>query len=298
MTRRDRLVPEGRRLTVATADGAALAVTDAGPVAGAPVVLAHCWTGGREVWAPVAHRLVAQGRRVVLYDQRGHGSSTLGADGCTMAALGDDLRAVLDALALERAVLAGHSMGGMALQALAAGHADALAGRVAGAVLVATTAGDLGRGRVLDALGVHAVSSPRVERWLRRRRSTALVRGAFGRTADADDVALTRDLFVACHPAVRAGFLHAMQAMDLRGALARTGWPVTVVVGTADRLTPVRHARALAAGTDGARLHALGHRGHMLPLETPDEITAAIVGSDRPTESDAVRRSTTTHRDS
>ncbi|HET8618358.1 MAG TPA: alpha/beta fold hydrolase, partial [Acidimicrobiales bacterium] len=75
-------VPRGRALVVTTDDGARLAVTDAGDritLGGpAPVVLAHCWTGSRAVWAPVARRLVAAGHRVVLYDQRGHGASTAG----------------------------------------------------------------------------------------------------------------------------------------------------------------------------------------------------------------------------
>ena len=58
---------------------------------GPPVVLAHCWTGGREVWAPVANRLVRRGHQVVLYDQRGHGSSSVGDDGLTIERLGAEL---------------------------------------------------------------------------------------------------------------------------------------------------------------------------------------------------------------
>lgn len=274
--RPDRCVPNGHESTVATTDGARLAVTDAGPADGQAVVLAHCWTGAREVWAPVAHRLLATGHRVVLYDQRGHGSSTGGASGCTVEALGDDLHAVLGALALGRVVLAGHSMGGMAIQSYLRRHGADASDRVRGVALVATTAGGLGRGRRLDALAVRAVASPTVERLARRRRGTRLVRGAFGRGAEPPDVAVTRDLFVACPPATRAGFLRAMLAMDLRGALAGVTAPLTVVVGGVDALTPPAHARALAASHPAAALHVLPRRGHMLPLEAPDEVAAAV----------------------
>src|SRR5258705_9187178 len=106
-------LPEGREVKVTTADGAVIAVTDLGDVDDPVVVLAHGWTNAREVWAPVARRLVANGRRVVLYDQRGHGASTVGADGHRIDALADDLRAILDALDLHDVVVAGHSMGGM-----------------------------------------------------------------------------------------------------------------------------------------------------------------------------------------
>ncbi|HEX7443487.1 MAG TPA: alpha/beta fold hydrolase, partial [Acidimicrobiales bacterium] len=71
-------LPDGERTTITTPDGAELAVTVAGPDAGPTVVLSHCWTGDQRIWAPVARRLVDQGHRVVLYDQRGHGGSTIG----------------------------------------------------------------------------------------------------------------------------------------------------------------------------------------------------------------------------
>lgn len=61
--------------------------------------------------APVAHRLLDAGHRVVLYDQRGHGESSLGRAPVTVERLGEDLAAVLKHLDVRDAVLAGHSMG-------------------------------------------------------------------------------------------------------------------------------------------------------------------------------------------
>ena len=58
--RDDLALPRGSDTVVTTDDGARLAVTVAGPPPGdglAPVVLTHCWTGSRAVWAPVARRL-------------------------------------------------------------------------------------------------------------------------------------------------------------------------------------------------------------------------------------------------
>src|SRR3546814_11871182 len=68
------------------------------PVDGPLVVRVHCWTGNKELWAPVARRLVRLGHRVVLYDQRGHGSSTFGAGLDCVDRLGHDLAAVLSHL--------------------------------------------------------------------------------------------------------------------------------------------------------------------------------------------------------
>ena len=91
----ERLLPSGELRTVRTADGAELALTIAGPRSGPLVVMAHGFTNGREVWAPVAHRLVRTGVRVALYDHRGHGSSTSGTGGHTIDQLAADLRTIL-----------------------------------------------------------------------------------------------------------------------------------------------------------------------------------------------------------
>jgi len=69
-------------------------------------------------------RLVAAGRRVVLYDQRGHGASTLGPGAPTVDQLGEDLAAVLDAVDARDAVVAGHSMGGHGALVLGMKHPD------------------------------------------------------------------------------------------------------------------------------------------------------------------------------
>jgi pimeloyl-ACP methyl ester carboxylesterase len=269
----DRLLPPGDRHTVRTGDGADLAVTVSGE--GPTVVLAHCWTGGREVWAPVAHQLLRDGHRVVLYDQRGHGSSTVGRLGCTIEQLGGDLRAVLEHVDGRDAVLAGHSMGGMTVQALATWHPEVVEERAKAIVLVATAASGLGRGSG-DAAAARAVGARVVDRALRSPVGHALVRGSVGQAVRRHDLVTTRDLFVACSGEVRSQWLEAMLSMDLRGGIAGIGVPTTVLVGTHDRLTPPSRADELVSAIPGAQLQVLEGRGHMLPLEAPHEVAKAI----------------------
>lgn len=270
-------VPDGEESTVVTDDGAELAVVATGPEAGPMVILAHCWTGSRDVWGPVAHRLVRRGHRVVLYDQRGHGASSVGRDGFTIPRLGGDLRAVLEAVDAHDAVLAGHSMGGMTVQSLAVHHPDVVAGRARALVLVSTAAGGLGRGAPgANAVAARMVGSPLLERAMRGRFGHALVRGAVGRSVVRDHLVLTRDLFVACPSDARSGWLTAMLGMDLRDGITGISLPTTVVVGTRDGLTPAPRAAELVDAIDGADLVTLDGFGHMLPLEAPDEVADAI----------------------
>jgi non-heme chloroperoxidase len=91
-----------------TDDGVTLRYTEHG--AGQPVVFVHGWQGAAEQWRPAA-RALADGCRLVTYDQRGHGRSDDAPAGWTVHRLADDLAQLLGKLALTDTVLVGHSMG-------------------------------------------------------------------------------------------------------------------------------------------------------------------------------------------
>ena len=274
-------LPDGDARTVTTDDGAELEVLVAGRASAPTVVLPHCWTGTKEIWAPVARRLVEGGHRVVLYDQRGHGGSTLGSGPMSVDRLGEDLLAVLDEVGGTDLVLAGHSMGGMTVQALAVNHPDVVRARVRGIALVSTAARAVGL--PLPAAVVHRVLGDRSS-GVFAKRSAGLSRGAVGVQAFESHVRATGDAFAATSGAARAGFLVGMSRMDYRAGLASIAVPVRVLVGTHDRLTPVARARVLAEGIPGARLDVLPGLGHMLPLEAPDLVAEVItsLGSSAP----------------
>jgi len=271
----------GRAFKVERPDGAVLDGAVFGPEGAPLVVLSHCWTGTRAVWEPVAARLVAAGRRVVLYDQRGHGASTLGDGDFTVDGLGDDLAAVLEAVDARDAVVAGHSMGGMTLQALAISHPDVVARRVRALVLAGTAGFGVATGLV--AAPVRLVTGSRaVDRVLAGRLGPALTRGSVGRRPRQAHLVATRDAWLSLPADVRRRFLAGMQAMDYRAGLAGLKVPTTVVVGSRDLLTPPRLGRALAAAIPGARLVEVPGAGHMLPFEEPDLLADLILAEGEP----------------
>ena len=274
----DLTLPAGHDAVVTTDDGARLAATIAGDPAasGPPVVLPHCWTGARAIGVPVARRLVAAGHRVVLYDQRGHGESTVGAAPISVERLGDDLAAVVTRLDLRDAVLAGHSMGGMTVMALACRHPDMVRDRVRGLALVATASHGLsaaGRARFWRMV----LWRGHLNRLMvRPRLGDAFVRGTFGLDPQRAHVEATRCLFVATPPDVRRECAEAMGSMDLRAALRSVDVPTVVVLGARDRLIVNSLTRAIVDHVAGAELVELPDAGHMLPLERADEVAAAI----------------------
>ncbi len=113
------------------------------------MVLVHGFALDRRTWhfqRTALAELTDPAVRQVIYDLRSHGRSERAArESCTLDQLGQDLAAVIRALAPDGPlVLVGHSMGGMAIMALAEQDPGLFAERVAGVALVATSAGEIG----------------------------------------------------------------------------------------------------------------------------------------------------------
>ncbi len=138
-------LPPSRSLTVAAADGTALHTEIFGPPDGYPIVLTHGIVCAIRSWAyQIAH--LATEYRVIAFDHRGHGRSGVPRrGGYSLEHLASDLDAVLEATVAphERAVLAGHSMGGIAIAAWSQHYRDKVRQRADAVALINTTTGDL-----------------------------------------------------------------------------------------------------------------------------------------------------------
>jgi pimeloyl-ACP methyl ester carboxylesterase len=237
--------------------------TFAHPVAGSrlpPLLLIHGAAGQYAVWPPPMRRL--KGISTYAPDLPGHGRST-GKGRRSIAAYAADILALLDALDLERVVVAGHSMGGGIAQQLAL---DA-PGRVAGLVLVATGARLRVAPQILDNV-LNDFDSV----------VDLVTAYSFGPTASPDLKRLGRELMADAAPqVVHADFL-ACDAFDVRSRLAGIGAPTLVVGGTADRMTPAEFARFLADEIPGAELHLVEDGGHMVMSEFPARMARIVAG--------------------
>lgn len=284
--------PQGRVRLVRSADGTILHAEVFGPDDGATVVLAHGWTEALQFWVYVIRALSERGLRVVAYDQRGHGKSESASRGdYGLERFGEDLEAVLTACvpAGRPAVVAGHSLGAMAIVAWAEHHD--VARHAGAAALLNTGVGDLIADQLLFPL-------PQIAQALNRtvatrgflgnkaplpRFSTPLSSAvtryvAFGPDASPAQVAFYERMLVTSPPDARAKIGIAMSDMDLHHALPRLTVPTIVIAGANDRLTPPSHARRIAGELPQLRrLTVLPDTGHMAPLERPKEVTAALV---------------------
>jgi len=283
-------LPPGKTMIVHSADGTRLHTEVFGRPDGYPIVLAHGITCSLRVWHEQINDL-ARDHRVIAYDHRGHGRSGVpGPASFSLDHLAADLDAVLAAALRpgERAVIAGHSMGGIAISSWSDRFRDRVAERADAVALINTTTGELlEKIKLLRMPGV--LASGRVvaaRNMIRALGGAPLVRGAqpgsrrfiqmMAVGADADP-ALSRflhELFAATPPAGRGAWARVLveemgpEHIDLTGLTV----PTLVIGSTKDRLLPMSQARKIAAAAPNLTELVEIPGGHCAILEHPAEV--------------------------
>jgi 3-oxoadipate enol-lactonase len=208
-------------------------------------------------------------RRVLRYDQRGHGASSAPPGPYTIDQLGHDALAVLDAEEVDRADVVGLSLGGVVALWLAV-HAPDRVGRL----VLADTAARVGteeawraRAAAVRDSGMAAVVDLVIERFF-----SATFRATADPVLDHVREGL-RDGDVEGY----AASCEALATADLRDSVGRVVAPTLVVVGSDDAATPPDDACDLQARIPGAVLRELSGAGHLANLEQPDAFAALVV---------------------
>lgn len=247
------------------ANGRIVHVLVDGPVAAPPLLMLHSLGTSGAVWEPQAAALCGT-FRVIRPDFRGHGLSEASAGPFAMADLAADMLAVLDALHIHRADVAGISLGGMVAQAVAHRAPD----RVASLMLVDTAMaippaqGWLDRAALVRAQGIGAIADAVMARW---------VTPAFMDMPGAHGL---RTMLLRTPAEAYALAAEAIGLADLTASTtALTNIPAMVLVGAEDLATPVASAQALATALD-ATLTVVPNAAHIPTIEAPHHVTAAL----------------------
>ncbi len=288
-------LPPGRTVEVRAVDGVRLHAEVFGPADGYPIVLAHGITCAIGVWA---HQIVdlATDYRVIAYDHRGHGRSDTprGRHRYSLNHLAADLDAVLDATLNpgERAVIAGHSMGGIAITSWSQRYPARVASRADAVALINTTTGDLVRDvnllkvpASLASTRIRAASSvirtfggawmPRVTE---RPNKRFVARLAVGHDADPWVSDYVYRLFAETPAAGRGGWARTLvNSMGPQHISLQNLSVPTLVIGSAkDRLLPIDAARRIAADAPNLSAFVEMPGGHCAILECPSQVNAQL----------------------
>lgn len=244
-------------------NGIELAYTRRGK--GTPLVLLHGFPLDHRIWEKAAAQLEGA-FDLILPDLRGFGASTTVDTPYTMDDLAEDIAGLLDQLGIEKAAIAGHSMGGYVALAFARLHPERVIGlglissqvladspeRKEGRYKSAADVAEKGIGGVVDAMTTKFTSDVELQAFARRNME--------GQS-----------------PAAFIGALKAMaERQDSTSLLASMNYPVVVLHGDADELIPVDRAREVRDAVPHARYVELKGVGHMPMMEAADETVEAL----------------------
>ena len=253
----------------ATVNGVTLHYEEAGQ--GLPLLLIHGFPLAGSIWRKQLTGL-ADCCRVIAPDLRGFGQSQAPETGYSMNVFADDLVALLDRLAIDRAVFCGMSMGGYVVLNLLDRYPD----RVAGVCFVVTRAGaDDAAGKARRTVLAEEV----------RKAGAGAAAEAFSTilfapqtlVANPELVAETRELMLAAPPAGLAGGLLAMRDRpDYSARLGEFHQPALVIGAADDMAIPPTESRLLAEGLESARFCLVPRAGHMVMLEQPEAVNQAL----------------------
>ena len=237
------------------------------------LVFLHGVSGGAAGALELLPRLAAPGWRTLAWDMPGYGASeAFEADTPEgMGAYADALAELLDAAGLERAVLVGHSMGGMVALQTAAAHPE----RVAGLVLACCTPAFGASAGAMQQAFLDKRLGPLDEGASMRELAIDLIPGMVGPGGEAELVHDAVNLMEQIPPDSYRRALRAVVGFDQRSALARIAVPALVIAGTHDKVsTPLvvrRMAERLPAG-----VYREIDAGHLAPFEEPAIFTALV----------------------
>ncbi len=233
---------------------------------GTPVILAHGFPLNRSIWYPIIPNLSPKAR-LVIPDLRGHGQSPVPDGIYSMRLMAEDLRALMDQLNIEKAVLAGHSMGGYVSLAFARAYPN----RLAGLALVATQAAAdsperrAGREKMVDEVrrkGIKAVAESM---------APAL-------TCREDLVGAVHKIIMGMNPKGVKNILKGMaERPNAQEWLSGITVPAVVIAGTEDKLIPLERPKIMAQLLGRAWLVEVSGAGHLPMMEQPDAVSDAIL---------------------
>jgi 3-oxoadipate enol-lactonase len=234
--------------------------------AGTPLVLIHGYPLDHTIWDLVVP-LLEPHFDLILPDLRGFGRSGTTPHHFQLDDMAADIAALLDGLKINKAAIAGHSMGGYVSLAFARAHP----GRMLGLGLVASQS---------------VADTPEKKTGRTREAETVLANGVAGvaegmsprLTADPGLQAKLRDLMLKQRPQGVAGALRAMAGrLDSTSILSGFNFPVVIVHGLADKIIPVERAREMRAAVKQGCLFEIAAAGHMPMMEAPQDTAEALL---------------------
>ncbi|MCX7567060.1 3-oxoadipate enol-lactonase [Sulfitobacter sp. F26169L] len=236
-----------------------------GPADGPVVVFANSLGTDLRLWDPVMP-LLPEGLRIVRWDKRGHGLSSVPGGPYSMGGLISDCERLLDHLEVRDCVFVGLSIGGMIAQGLAVKRLDMIRG-----IVLSNTAAKIGNAGLWDERiaavktgGIESLADGVMERWFSKEFRAR------------PELELWRNMLVQQAVEGYAGCSAAISGTDFYTSTSGLRLPCLGIVGDEDGSTPpdlVRETTDLVPASD---FHLIRRAGHLPCVEQPEEYARVL----------------------
>ena len=251
-------------------NGVRLAYTDNG--AGPAVIAIHGWGASKAVWQPQVEDF-ARAHRLIAIDFRGNGDSARprGADLYSPQIVAADVRALMDALGIDRAVLMGQSMGTFVCQMVY--HAEPQ--RVIALVLTGALSGSPPKGHIAGVWVediVRDIETNGIKSYLDRNVQYFFAPGA--------DPGLIRAAAVAAYkfdPQAAIAYARSIVGLSIRDKLGEIKVPTLIIDGREDGRTPIEEGEFMNRHLPNAWLKLVPGAGHLVNVEQPHAFNHAVL---------------------
>jgi 3-oxoadipate enol-lactonase len=249
-------------------DGCLLNVSIDGRDGGPTLMLSNSLGCTLQMWEPQMAALTKQ-FRVVRYDRRGHGKSSVPPGPYSMERFGKDVLAILDDLNIAKTHWCGLSMGGMVGQWLGANAPERF-----DRIILSNTAcyypdptNWLNRIKAVEEGGIAAVADTVIAGWL----------SADFREREPEITARMKAMLTASPMQGYLACCEALSTLDQRALLPKIKSPTLVIAGHHDPATPVAAGELIRSQIPGASMTIL-EAAHISNVEQPQAFTDAVIG--------------------
>jgi pimeloyl-ACP methyl ester carboxylesterase len=241
------------------------------------VLLAHGYSYDHTAWSVVIQQLHQANYQTIIFDQRGHGQSTIGKNGISSASMASDYKHLIEHFQLEKCILVGHSMGGFLSMKFLIEHPEFYHQKVKSCVLVATFAGDINRKNFQNRLQIPLVRLrilSKLMRWEALKKQFA--KSLLGTNPDPEIVRAVPEVIAQQKHIPLIPILKAFIQENYYKQLHQIQIPCAVLIGEKDATTPPFHSTMIAKHIPNTTKITVQEKGHCLNFEAPEEVVRAI----------------------
>ena len=241
------------------------------------ILLAHGYGFSHIGWNILVERLNELEYRTIVFDQRGHGKSSIGKEGISSRSMASDYKHLLEYFQLEDCILVGHSMGGFLSMKFLLDHPECQHQNIKSCVLMATFAGEVNKNNFQNRLQIPLIKSGILQKLIQWKPiGDQFGKSLLGENPDPEIVRVIAEIFLQQDHTKLIPILEAFGNESYYDRLQEISIPCAVVIGDKDATTPPFHTDNIVKEIPKTTRIDVKGKGHCLNVEAPKEIVEAI----------------------